>query len=209
MDETDVAVRAVETVGPDTITITFETPAGFDAEPGQFVLVRATVDGEELSRYYTLSSPGVDETFEITVGVDPEGDLSPWLADREVGDDVTIEGPFGEVYYEDEPSVVVFAGGPGVGPAVGLGEAVASAGGEVSIVYRDDEPAHEERLSALATSGAHVAIVGDDSLGDAVAEVADDGQVYVFGFQQFVEDVRDAVEAAGGDFEGAKVESFG
>ncbi|HMB50718.1 MAG TPA: FAD-dependent oxidoreductase [Natronoarchaeum rubrum] len=209
MDETAATVSAVDTVGPDTIAITFETPTGFDAEPGQFVLVRATIDGEELSRYYTLSSPGVGETFEITVGVDPEGDLSPWLADREVGDDVTIEGPFGEVYYEDEPSVVVFAGGPGVGPAVGLGEAAASAGGEVSIVYRDDEPAHEERLSALANAGAHVAIVGEDSLSDAVSEVADEGQVYVFGFQEFVEDVRDALESAGADFDSAKVESFG
>ncbi|SNZ12840.1 Ferredoxin-NADP reductase [Natronoarchaeum philippinense] len=209
MDETDVTVRAVDTVGPDTIALELETPDGFEAEPGQFVLVRATVDGEELSRYYTLSSPDVEDTFEITVGVDPDGDLSPWLANRQVGDEITIEGPFGEVYYEGEESVVVFAGGPGVGPAVGLGEAAASAGGDVSIVYRDDEPAHEERLSTLSNGGAHVAIVGDGALDDAVAEVADDGQVYVFGFQAFVEDVRDAIEAAGGDFEAAKVESFG
>jgi ferredoxin-NADP reductase len=209
MDATDVTVRSVETVGPDTIALEFETPDGFDARPGQFVLARATIDGDEISRYYTLSSPGVAETFEITVGVDPEGDLSPWLADRQAGDAVTIEGPFGEVYYEDEPSVVVFAGGPGVGPAVGLGEAVASAGNDVSIVYQDDEPAHEERLSSLSKAGANVAIVGDGALDDVVAEFAGAGQVYVFGFQEFVEDVRDAIEAAGGDFGTAKVENFG
>ena len=57
MDETDVTVRAVDTVGPDTIALELDTPDGFEAKPGQFVLVSATVDGEELSRYYTLSSP--------------------------------------------------------------------------------------------------------------------------------------------------------
>ena len=44
---------------------------------------------------------------------------------------------------------------------------------------------------------------------DVVAEFAGAGQVYVFGFQKFVEDVRDAIEAAGGDFGTAKVENFG
>lgn len=209
MDETEVTVRAVEDVGSDTIALELETPEEFDARPGQFVRLHGTVDGEEIARYYTLSSPGVGETFEITVGVDPEGDLSPWLADRQSGDEVTIEGPFGEVYYESG-DVVVLAGGPGVGPAVGVAEAAVEGGNDASIVYRDDAPAHERRLNALAEAGATITIVDDG--GDfeaAVADVVDDGQLYVFGFQTFVEEARDAVEAGEGDFEAAEVESFG
>jgi ferredoxin-NADP reductase len=209
MDETEVMVRAVTTVGPGTIALELETPADFDANPGQFVRLHATVDGEEIARYYTLSSPDIEETFEITVGIDPEGDLSPWLADRESGDTVTIEGPFGNVVY-DEGDVAVLAGGPGVGPAVGVAEAAVAEGSEATIVYQDDAPAHEQRLDALVDSGATVRIVENkQGLTDAVREVVDDGQIYVFGFQAFVEDARDAVEAGGGDFSEAEVESFG
>ena len=100
MDATQVTVREVTDVGPDTISMTFGTPEGFDADPGEFVLVRATVDGEELARHYTLSSPTVEDAFEITVGIDPDGDLTPWLAEREPGDTLDVEGPFGNVTYE-------------------------------------------------------------------------------------------------------------
>ncbi|MDY6779709.1 MAG: FAD-binding oxidoreductase, partial [Halobacteria archaeon] len=67
------------------------------------------------------SSPRVGEAFEITVGVDPDGDLSPALADLRTGDTVEVDGPYGRVYYEGGDAVVL-AGGPGVGPAVGIGE---------------------------------------------------------------------------------------
>jgi ferredoxin-NADP reductase len=207
MDATQVSVRDVRTVGDDTVALELETPADFDAKPGQFVLIRATVGGEEVSRHYTLSSAGVEETFEITVGIDPEGDLSPWLADREPGDTVTVEGPFGTVFYEDE-DVVLLAGGPGVGPAVGMGERALADGHDVAIVYQDDSPAHEDRLAALAAGGASV-IITDGGIDDAVADVVDRGQVYVFGFREFVDESVAAIDAAGGNSDDAKIENFG
>ena len=88
MDAT-VDVTDTTTVGPDTVAIEFATPAGFDAQPGQFVKLSATVDGENYARFYTLSSPDVDGTFEITVGIDPEegGPFSEFLADLSAGED--------------------------------------------------------------------------------------------------------------------------
>ena len=207
MDATQVTVREVRSVGADTVALELETPDRFDAKPGQFVLLRATVDGEEISRHYTLSSPDVEDTFEVTVGVDPDGDLSPWLADLDAGDEVSVEGPFGTVFYEDE-DVVLLAGGPGVGPAVGMGERALADGHDVAIAYQDDSPAHEERLAELSAGGATV-VVTDGNLDEAVAEVAGGGQVYVFGFREFVDDSLAAVEAAGGDPDDAKVENFG
>jgi ferredoxin-NADP reductase len=210
MDATQVTVRDVTDVGPDTIAITLSTPAEFAADPGEFVLVRATVDGEELARHYTLSSPTVDDTFEITVGIDPDGDLTPWLAERTSGDTLSVEGPFGNVAYQGDGDVVVLAGGPGVGPAVGIGERARSSGNDAAIVYLDETPAHEERLSALEADGASVTIVGqEDAFSTAVADVADAGQVYVFGFKEFCELSLDALEAAGVDPDDAQVESFG
>jgi ferredoxin-NADP reductase len=210
MDETPVAVASVREVGPDTVAVTFETPEGFTAEPGQFVRVIGEFEGEDEGRYYTLSSPTVGDTFEVTVGVDPEGTLGPWLADREPGDEVRIEGPFGDDYYEGEDSVVLLAGGPGVGPAVGIAERALDEGADVALVYRDDEPVHEDRLSAIADAGATV-VVTTGALADAVASVADrtDRAAFVYGFAEFCEEAVDALEAAGFGTDDAKVESFG
>lgn len=211
MEATEVAVREVRSVGPDTVALELETPTEFDAEPGQFVQLRATIDdGEEITRHYTLSSPNVADTFEITVGVDPDGDLSPWLAALEPGETVEIAGPYGHSYYEGEERAVVIAGGPGVGPAVGIGERALADGNEVAVVYQDDEPAHEDRLSALSKGGATVFVV-TDGLSGAVEKALEevDGTVFVYGFAEFLEDTNEALEAAGYDPEEAKRENFG
>ncbi|WP_253736247.1 FAD-dependent oxidoreductase [Halohasta salina] len=212
MDAT-VDVTDTTTVGPDTVAIEFSTPAGFDAQPGQFVKLSATVDGESYARFYTLSSPDVDGTAEITVGIDPEegGPFSEFLADLSAGDAIEMSGPFGADYYEGEPRVVVLAGGPGVGPAVGIGERALDDGGEVAIVYRDADPAHEERLAALADAGASVDIVDGPiaaAAGDAITG-RDDEQVFVYGFADFVEEATDAAAAAGVPVDELKVENFG
>lgn len=205
-----VAIERVREVGPDTLAITFEAPAEFDAHPGQFVLVRADVDGEEESGYYTLSSPEIVERFEVTVAVDPEGTLGPWLADREVGSTVDIEGPFGEVYYEGDDDVTVLAAGPGVGPAVAIGERARSAGQAATVCYRTDAPVHADRLDALRDADATVELLaGDADLADALGTVEVHGEVYVFGFAGFVEEARDALTAAGVDDDDVHVESFG
>ena len=226
MDGTEVAVRSVETVGTDTIALTLETPPEFDARPGQFVQLAATVDGEEITRHYTLSSPDVGETFETTVEVDPEGSLSPYLAALEPGETVEVAGPFGDAYYEDEESVVVLAGGPGVGPAVGIGERAVSearsasenASGEtasaegaaVTVVYEDADPVHEERLTALADAGATVVITDDVSSEDVLEVLADArGQVFVYGFADFLDRATAALDAADRSAEDAKTENFG
>ncbi|MFC4249042.1 FAD-dependent oxidoreductase [Natribaculum luteum] len=212
MDGTEVTVETVREVGTDTVALELTTPEEFDALPGQFVLLGAEVDGEEVTRHYTLSSPSVGEAFEITVGVDPEGDLSPWLASLEGGETVGIEGPFGRITYERDADVVAVAGGPGVGPAVAIAEAAREAGYDAAVVYQDDEPAHRTRLEALEDAGADVTVVdeGDDErLAAAVGERLEDGQFYVFGFSDFVEAVADAIEEAGGDPDDALIENFG
>ena len=211
--EATVTVVASESVGPDTVAIEFESPDGFAARPGQFVKLTDTVDGEEISRFYTLSSPDVGGTFEVTVAVDTEadGEFSRYLAALEPGDSVEMAGAFGGDFYEGESRAVVIAGGPGIGPAVGIGERALADGSEVAIVYRDDAPAHRDRLDALRADGADVVVI-DRDLADPVADAVtgtDDEQAFVYGFADFVEEATDALAAAGADPDAAKVESFG
>ncbi|GGN86292.1 FAD-dependent oxidoreductase [Haloarcula pellucida] len=211
MDERSLPVTAVRSVGPDAVAIDIETPSAFDAQPGQFVKLTLSVDGEDESRFYTISSPDVEDEFEITVGIDPEGAVAPLLADLEAGDSVRIAGPFGSDYYEGEERAVLLAGGPGIGPAVGIAERALDEGNAAAIVYQDATPIHEDRLEALEAAGAVVHVLdGDADLTDAVADaVGDGGQVFIYGFADFLDDATAALEAAGVDTDDAKVENFG
>ncbi len=207
MIEAETTVRAVRDVGPDTIAIDLETPTGFDPQPGQFVKLTAFVDGEHVSRFYTLSSPVASDTVELTVGIDDEGTLAPWL-EGAAGERVTIEGPYGRAYYDGEDDVLVIAGGPGIGAAIGIGEAAEADGHTVAIIYRGEEPAHAERLDALAEAGVSVELT--HSLDEHVARyLGDETEVFVYGFQSFVTDALSAIEAAGGSSDDARVENFG
>jgi len=205
---TEVTVADVRSVGADAVALDITTPEGFTARPGQFVKV-GTPDRE--SRFYTISSPRVGDTFEITVEVDPEGTLAPWLADRETGDRLELSGPFGNTYYEDEPRAVVLAGGPGVGPAVGIAERALADGNDAAVVYCDDTPIHEARLDAVDRDGGYVSILEEGaSMVPAVrAALEGGGQVFVYGFADFLDAATDAIAAAGGDPDEAKVENFG
>lgn len=214
MEGTEVEVTDVRGVGPGTIALRVASPSEFDARPGQFVQVRAAVDGEPVTRHYSLSSIDADGTFELTVGIDPDGTLTPWLAGVTPGDVLEIDGPFGRVFYEDENRVAVLAAGPGIGAAVGVAEATLSQGGDAALVYRTERLVHEDRLARLAVAGARVYVVGDGTFAAAVRELIEGGtddrpQLFVYGFAPFVEAAEAAITGAGGDPGAAKVESFG
>ena len=213
--DTTATVSAVETVGHNTYALRFHTPDGFTAEPGQFVKLGTDIDGESVARFYTLSSPTVGDTFEVTVGIDSEegGDFSAFLADAEAGTEMTLSGPFGDQHYDGDSRAVIIAGGPGVGPAVAIAERALDDGAEAAIVYRDGDVSHADRLDDLRARGAAIhTLAAGASLDDAVAEAltgVDGETVFVYGFAALVADATAAVETAGGDADAAKVENFG
>ena len=204
----DVAIARIEDVGDGTIAFELETPADFEASPGQFVLVRAEIEGSEETGYYTISSPDVAESFEITVAVTPDGTLGPWLADRSVGEEITVEGPFGTVQYSGESDAVVIAGGPGIGPAVGIGERAIASGHDVTIVYGGRNPPHAGRLEALERDGATVVTSEDIESATSGVDLSI-GEIFVFGFADFVERVDAALTERGIDTDDVEIENFG
>jgi cytochrome-b5 reductase len=215
MDPLETTVAAVRDIGTNAVAIDITTPSDFSALPGQFVKLSTTLDGESVERFYTISSPDTDDTFELTVSYDPEegGDFSEYLLSLREGDPVTITGPFGSNHYEGESRVVVLAGGPGIGPAVAIAERALADGGGAAVVYRDDEPLHEDRLAALAAASADVFVLTESTpLTDAVSDVltGEDGeQVFVYGFSEFITDAEAAIDTAGAAVEDAKTENFG
>ena len=210
MDQTETAVAAVHSAGPDAVALELDTPDGFVARPGQFVRLGVEVDGEVESRFYTLSSPDTEGTMEVTLTYDPESVVGARLAGLSAGDAVTVAGPFGDAHYDGEPHALVLAGGPGVGAAVGIAERALAEDNDATVVYLDDEPLHEDRLSTLSNAGATVTVISDaDGLEAAVEEATGDEAAFVYGFDDFVALADEALAASGFDVEAAHVESFG
>ncbi len=207
--EWTVEVDSVERVGSNIFAITLATPAGLTAYPGQFVLVRAHVQGDPVARHYTISSPTVGDTFEITVESMPSGTLSRWLADLRAGSRIRIEGPFGRIYYDGGGAVAVIAGGVGIGAAVGIGERALQENYSPLVVAHADPPVHEARLARLSRAQATV-YATTSQLDSAVAQaVRSQSPLYVFGFRSFVDRVQAAIETAGGDPDAARIENYG
>lgn len=203
-------IESSESVGSQTVAITIAAPNGFQAEPGQFVLIKTEINGEEETGYYTISSPEVTNEFEITIGVDPEGTLGPWLADQSVGTVLSFDGPYGDIRYTGTSDAAVLAAGPGIGPAVGIGERAIQEDSNVVIGYRGDTAPHEDRIRSIRNGGGKVVLA--ESVNDVVAQLesVNDGRtVYVFGFANFVKSAKDALENDGIPLENLEIESFG
>ncbi len=204
-----VAVRAVRTVGPNTVAVTLTRPALAEVTPGQFVKLRRTINDEDITRFYSLSAVTA-ETLEVTVTVDPDGDLSPWLAAASAGATVELDGPYGQAYYDGSDPILILAAGPGLGPAVGVAEHAHAKGAHVTVITPTVPLIHDQRLAALSQAGGAVRIVASDRLTAAVdGLLPTSGTVFVYGFAPFVETATAAIDAGGGDAAAATIENFG
>lgn len=210
--ETRVSVTSVTDVGPDTVAIRFEAPAGFEAAPGQFVKLGDEVEGEEYNRFYTLSSPDVSGEFETTIEVDPDesGPFAAHLAGLNPGEAVQMAGPFGRDYYEDEEQALLLASGPGIGPAVAIAERALADGNSAAVVYQSAAPVHEDRLTGLADRGVSVQITEEPIASEVSDRYTGDAgeQIFAYGFEDFIDEARGAITAVGGDPDAAKIENF-
>lgn len=197
-----------EDVGNHITALTLHTPDGFTAYPGQFVLVRVDLGDEEVGRHYTISSPFVTDSFELAVETIDTGEVSSWLANREIGEKLSIEGPFGTSFYDGDGNVIVVASGPGIGAGLAVAERAVANGNEATVLYVTPDVAFESRLSALSGAGACVFIGSSVALGTSFGPEQFD-QGFVFGFREFIDDVRAELCEFGSDPDVWSYENYG
>jgi ring-1,2-phenylacetyl-CoA epoxidase subunit PaaE len=125
------ALRVAEIV-PETAeanSIRFEVPeelcARFAFRAGQHLTLRATIDGEEVRRNYSLCTAPDDRDWLVTVKRIGGGLFSNWVGDRlKAGDMVDVMPPHGSFTTEFDASqsrhLVGIAGGSGITPVMSL-----------------------------------------------------------------------------------------
>lgn len=104
----------------DAHTLIIEKPKDFDFSPGQYVLLQTTVDARPLRRSYTIASAPHQEHIHITIRTQPQGRVSPTLAQLKKDDTIGVLGPVGDFMRGDEDHSVFVAAGAGITPFISM-----------------------------------------------------------------------------------------
>ena len=120
----------------DAVSITFDIPGDlqnlYRFEPGQYLTLRTTLDGEDVRRAYSICSAPADRELRIAVKRVDDGAFSNW-ANRVLksGDELDVMTPTGRFGVALEPDAarihVGFAAGSGITPILSIARGVLSA----------------------------------------------------------------------------------
>jgi len=122
-------VAEVRRETPDCVSLKFELPAAvandYGFMQGQHVALRATLDGEELRRSYSVCSGCDDGELRVAVKKVPGGRFSVWVNESlKPGDAIDVMTPEGRFFTplaaEHEKHYVAFASGSGITPVLSL-----------------------------------------------------------------------------------------
>ncbi|MHB8217827.1 MAG: flavin reductase family protein [Candidatus Sulfotelmatobacter sp.] len=110
----------------DTKTLRFQVPKErrFSGRPGQFLTFQWTIDGQRVTRSYTISSSPIHKEYvEITPKRMENGCASIFLNERaKPGLRVEASGPYGQFYFDEKlhKSIVLIAAGSGITPMISI-----------------------------------------------------------------------------------------
>lgn len=125
----------------DVVTFRFALPSGYQANylAGQFITLNLTVDGQAVSRCYTLSSsPGRSTDIAITVKRVTDGQISNWLHDHlQIGDVINALPPQGEFNQNNGATnpVLLLSAGSGITPMLSIARELTDQNSERDIIF--------------------------------------------------------------------------
>jgi ferredoxin-NADP reductase len=149
------SVIAVKRETPDTVLLTLAAP-GFAFVPGQFMMLRTTIDGKVVQRSYSIACSPNGTTVQTAIKEQQHGTFSTHAQTFTRGDELELLGPFGKHFVlplgdlTSDSHVVLIAGGSGITPYRSFLQAAANAKSPVKftlifsvktgsdIIFKDD-----------------------------------------------------------------------
>jgi len=127
----ELEIAAVRNETPDAVAITFAIPEDsrdtFAFLPGQYLTLRADIDGEDMRRSYSICSP-LDETGHRTVGVKriEGGRFSSFAQTLKKGDRIQVMPPQGRFTAQigGDHDYLLLAAGSGITPCLSIAKSV-------------------------------------------------------------------------------------
>lgn len=127
----ELTVKRVTPEAAGSVAVTFDIPAGqrdaFSFQPGQFLTLRTRLDGQDVRRNYSISSPRsrLAKAGELEIGIRPVegGVFSNWAAQTlKAGSKLEVMPPDGRFTVKKQRAIhrVGFAAGSGITPILSI-----------------------------------------------------------------------------------------
>ncbi len=110
-----VKVLRQKEISPGVFVLSFQRPWDFTA--GQVIGISGTETEE--ARLYSIASGELDEEVDILYNINPEGKLTPWMAQLNTADNLWVSEPFGSFTGSGEPAWWI-ASGTGIAPFISM-----------------------------------------------------------------------------------------
>lgn len=220
----DLTIADVRRETDTAVAISFDVPedlaAAYAYQPGQYLTLRADVDGQDIRRSYSIASAPGDA---LTVGVKrvDGGAFSTFAQGLKPGQTLQVMEPEGRFVTDGAQKVVLIAAGSGITPMVSIASDVLDRGGDVTLIYgnqRTDTIMFRAALDGLkdryldrftmihvlSREPQDVAILSGRVTGDKVVALGTAGAVdltgadgiFLCGPGEMIDDVRAALTAA-------------
>lgn len=236
-DEAELVCRAVLDITHDVKTFLFAAGDGtvFHFEPGQFITVQLSIDGQPISRCYTISSPPTrPHLISITVKRVLGGPVSNWLHDHLVpGSTLRVLAPLGQFTLSGPPApkYLFLSGGSGITPLMSMTRTLFDLGSDTDIVFvhaarTPADIVFRRELEAIAAVAPNIRVINicesdypserwtglrgrlTSAALQAIAPDLDERLTYTCGPQPFMAAVRRVLGDAGYDMAKYHEESF-
>ena len=120
----------------DAVSVAFDVPSelkeDYQFEAGQYLTLRATINGEDLRRSYSICSSPLDDELRVAIKEVPEGKFSGF-ANKELkgGDHLEVMTPMGNFKLQpdnvNKKSYALFAAGSGITPIIAIAKTILKA----------------------------------------------------------------------------------
>ena len=124
-----LAIKKIQKETPDCVSVEFDVPKSLEEifyfKQGQSLTMRATINGEEVRRTYSICSSPSDNQWKVAIKK-VEGGLFSSFANEQLkkGDRLEVMEPVGKFYTELNPlqkkNYLAFAAGSGITPVLSL-----------------------------------------------------------------------------------------
>ena len=140
-DRAELTCRSVLDITHDVKTFVFagEGDKVFHFEPGQFITLQLVIDGQPISRCYTISSPPTrPHLISITVKRVIDGPGSNWLHDNLTpGTRITVLAPLGQFTLSGPPApkYLFLSAGSGITPVMSMTRTLFDLGSDADVLF--------------------------------------------------------------------------
>ncbi len=125
-----LTIKSIRHPSNGSTALQFEIPEGladtFLFDPGQYLTLRATIDGEDIRRSYSICSARNAGDLEVGIKQVPDGRFSNFARTLKIGDKVQVMSPQGRFTAPigDRHNYLLIAAGSGITPCLSIAKSV-------------------------------------------------------------------------------------